>query len=173
MWVKRLTGSNPDMTHEFVAQLTIQNSIAFDDAMLTYKFNLSRFFEKDIFSVSFFYLGMLTRRDDFTLKLPNLNMRRIFVEYFNELNHIDVSTRYADMMRGFVGDLDLKALFAGYWKEYVSQLPEAVFQQINESFYRTTFYELCSRLSFQVVRMECGAKLPQRPVGSGIRGQIQ
>jgi len=27
----------------------------------------------------------------------------------------------------------------------VSQLPEAIFQQVNENFYRTTFYELCSR----------------------------
>ncbi|MCI5139319.1 MAG: AAA family ATPase, partial [Candidatus Electrothrix sp. AR1] len=28
---------------------------------------------------------------------------------------------------------------------YVSQLPEAIFQQVNENFYSTTFYELCSR----------------------------
>jgi hypothetical protein len=27
----------------------------------------------------------------------------------------------------------------------VSQLPEAVFSQVNENFYRTTFFELCSR----------------------------
>ncbi len=27
----------------------------------------------------------------------------------------------------------------------MSQLPEAIFQQVNENFYRTTFYELCSR----------------------------
>ncbi len=88
---------------------------------------------------------MLTRKDDFSLALPNLNMRRIFVEYFNELHRIDVSTRYTEIMQGFVNDLDLHALFGGYWMEYVSQLPEAVFQQVNENFYRTTFYELCSR----------------------------
>ncbi len=40
--------------------------------------------------------GMLTRENRFMLKLPNLNMRNIFVEYFNELHYIDVSTRYAD-----------------------------------------------------------------------------
>jgi len=27
----------------------------------------------------------------------------------------------------------------------ISQLPEAIFAQVNENFYRTTFYELCSR----------------------------
>ena len=101
--------------------------------------------EKGFFPISFFYLGMLTMESRFTLKLPNLNMQRIFVEYFNELHHIDVSTRYTDMMRAFVSDLDLKALFAGYWKEYVSQLPAPIFSQVNENFYRTTFYELCSR----------------------------
>jgi hypothetical protein len=74
-----------------------------------------------------------------------MNMRKIFVEYFNELHRIDVSTRYAKMMQRFVNDLNLSALFAGYWKEYVSQLPEAIFKQVNENFYRTSFYELCSR----------------------------
>jgi hypothetical protein len=45
------------------------------------------------------------------------------------------SARYADMMQRFVNDLNLSALFGGYWKEYVSQLPETVFQQVNENFY--------------------------------------
>lgn len=49
------------------------------------------------------------------------------------------------MMRRFVHDLDLPALFAGYWEQYVAQLPEAIFAQVNENFYRTTFMELCSR----------------------------
>ncbi|TYT75812.1 AAA family ATPase [Desulfobotulus mexicanus] len=145
LWVKRITGSNPELTEGFVTQLTTQNSIDYDDTLLTQKFNMSQFFEKGFFPISFFYLGMLTRKNDFALTLPNLNMRRIFVEYFNELYRIDVSTGYGDMMQHFVKTLDLKALFAGYWQEYVSQLPEAVFNQVNENFYRTTFYELCSR----------------------------
>ena len=33
------------------------------------------------------------------------------MEYFNELHHIDVSTKYADMMRGFVQHPDLPKLF--------------------------------------------------------------
>ncbi len=152
-WVKRLTVSNPALTEEFVDQLTFENTIPYDEAFLTEKFNMSQFFEKGYFPISFFYLGMLTRHDDFYLRLPNMNMRTIFVEYFNELHGIDVSTRYAEMMRQFVTDLDLASLFAGYWREYVSQLPEAVFQQtcpepverVNENFYRASFYELCRR----------------------------
>ena len=145
MWVRRITGSNPDNTKEFVDELLLHGNIEFDKTFLISKFNMSQFFEKGFYPISFFYLGMLTRQDDFSLALPNLNMRRIFVEYFNELYRIDVSTRYRNMMQGFVNSLDMQALFGGYWRKYVSQLPEAVFQQVNENFYRTTFYELCSR----------------------------
>ncbi|MEZ4707015.1 MAG: PD-(D/E)XK nuclease domain-containing protein [Caldilineaceae bacterium] len=48
-------------------------------------------------------------------------------------------------MQAFVNQPDLERLFAGYWREYVGQLPEAIFTQVNENFYRTTFFELCSR----------------------------
>ncbi|MDM8544084.1 AAA family ATPase [Desulfococcaceae bacterium HSG7] len=144
-WVRLLTGSDPRYAAQFVDQLTIHNIIRYDDILLTEKFDMNQFFQKGYFPVSFFYLGMLTRHDDFYLKLPNLNMRKIFVEYFNEIHLIDVSTKYAEMMQNFVNRPDLPRLFADYWNLYVSQLPEAVFQQVNENFYRTTFFELCSR----------------------------
>ncbi|MCI5140164.1 MAG: AAA family ATPase [Candidatus Electrothrix sp. ATG1] len=144
-WVRRLTASNPALTEKFVDRLTLHNSIAYDDTFLVEKFNMYQFFEPSFFPISFFYLGMLTRKDDFYLCLPNLNMRTIFVQYFNEIHNIDVSTRYAEIMQSFVNKPDLEQLFAGYWREYVSQLPEAIFQQVNENFYRTTFYELCCR----------------------------
>lgn len=90
-WVRRLTGSSPQYTEEFVNQLTLHNSIRYDDRFLVTKFDMHQFFEKSFFPISFFYLGMLTRQDDFYLKLPNLNMREIFTEYFNEIHRIDVS----------------------------------------------------------------------------------
>lgn len=144
-WVRRITGSNPENTEDFVNQLLMSNTISYDGDFLTSKFNMSQFFEKSFYPISFYYLGMLTKRDQFSMKLPNGNMRKIFTEYFNELHHIDVSTLYADMMRRFVNQPNLPELFAEYWRLYVSQLPEAIFQQVNENFYRTTFFELCSR----------------------------
>ena len=144
-WVRRLTASNPQLTEEFVDRLAVHGSIRYDDVMLMEKFNMHQFFEKGFFPISFFYLGMLTRKDEYFLQLPNLNMRRIFTEYFNEIHRIDVSTRYTEFMQAFSNKPELEPLFAGYWQEYVSQLPEAIFQQVNENFYRTTFYELCSR----------------------------
>ncbi len=86
---------------------------------------------------------MLTKYDEQYMFLPNQNMKSIFADYFNDIYKIDVSTKYAELMAGFIGKPDIPALFAGYWALYLSQLPEAVFQQVNENFYRTTFFELC------------------------------
>jgi hypothetical protein len=144
-WVRRLTSANAGDTEAFVTQLTTENRIAYDKNFLTSKFNTTQFFQPGFYPISFFYLGMLTQQDNFFLRLPNLNMRQIFIEYFNELYHIDVSTRYSELMQAFVNQPNLEQLFAGYWREYVSQLPEAIFTKVNENFYRTTFFELCSR----------------------------
>ena len=40
-----------------------------------------------------------------------------FVQYFNEIHHIDVSTRYAPLMQRFVNQPSLSKLFTGYWEE--------------------------------------------------------
>ena len=142
-WVKRLTASNPANTSELVNQLLIENRLSYNKLALLEKFNMSQFFEKSFYPVSFYYLGMLTKRDDRYMCLPNLNMRSIFVDYFNEIYKIDVSTKYAELMAGFINHPDIPELFAGYWELYISQLPEAIFQQVNENFYRTTFFDLC------------------------------
>lgn len=156
-WIKRLTGVNPTNIANLLSQLTNEDAILYNRTYLTSKFTIHQFFEPDFYPISFFYLGMLTRQDQFTMKLPNLNMRQIFAEYFNEFHHIDVSTRYADMMRHFISEPNLEQLFSDYWSLYVSQLPEAIFQQVNENFYRTTFFALCSHylsgwFSFNVER---------------------
>jgi hypothetical protein len=144
-WVRRLTSANTGDTDAFVTQLTTENRITYDRNFLTTKFNTLQFFQPAFYPISFFYLGMLTQQDNFFLCLPNISMRQIFVEYFNELYQIDVSTRYAEMMQAFVNRPDLERLFAGYWREYVGQFPEVLFTKVNENFYRSTFFELCSR----------------------------
>lgn len=148
-WVRRLTSSQPEQTQSLIKKLTVEEELAYDHVYLKEKFSMSQFFQESYFPISFFYLGMLTKKDPFRMHLPNTNMRKIFTEYFNEIHQIDVSTQYASMMEQFSKNPDLPRLFAGYWELYIAQLPEAIFQQVNENFYRTTFYELCSRyLSF-------------------------
>lgn len=144
-WIQRLTGSNPVNTKSFVETVTTTNQVPYYRNLLTTRFSLSQFFTTNFYPISFFYLGMLTRQDHFVLALPNANMRQIFSEYFNELHQIDMETRYNEIMTTFLNRPNLEQLFAGYWKEYISQLPEAIFQKVNENFYRTTFYDLCNR----------------------------
>ena len=49
------------------------------------------------------------------------------------------------MMQKFIHNPNLEQLFTDYWELYIRQFPEAIFTSVNENFYRTTFYELCSR----------------------------
>lgn len=73
-------------------------------------------------------------------------MKEMGVEYFNDIFRMDVGQeKYEQRMREFVSHLDLPWFFSDYWRLYIGQLPESVFMQVNENFYRTTFYELCSR----------------------------
>lgn len=143
-WLRRLTGSDEE-TRELLEQLMFDGALPVDMTMLRSKFNMSEFFQKRFFPLSFYYLGMLTFRDRFSLTFPNLTVKTIFTEYFNEVEHIEVSLGYTDMFRRFLGDHDLEALFAGYWKQYIGQIPAQAFDKANENFFRTTFYELCTR----------------------------
>jgi hypothetical protein len=102
-WVRRLTSANAGDTEAFVTQLTTENRIAHDKNFLTSKFNTVQFFQPG------FYPGLLTQQDNFFLRLPNLNIRQIFIEYFNELHHIDVSTRYSELMQAFVNVIDFRS----------------------------------------------------------------
>lgn len=145
-WIRRLTGGKSENTKELVNNLTTHETVPYNRKTLVSQFNMSEFFEPVFYPVSLFYLGVLTKCDEFVLKLPNISMKEIVVEYFNELFQIDLGReKYEEMMRGFVTNPDLSRLFADYWRLYVGQLPEAVFSQVNENFYRTTFFELCSR----------------------------
>jgi len=159
-WVKRLTASDPAQTKALIDKLTIENQIPYNRALLTDKFDLARFLTAEFFLISFYYLGLFTRRDDYHMCLPNLHMKGIFAQYFNQLHEIDVSLRYIDLMKRFVEKPDLNELMAGYHRLYIGQLPEAVFQKVNENFYRTTFYVLCRQYLSQQFYWSMEASLP-------------
>ncbi|NQU39176.1 MAG: AAA family ATPase, partial [Lentisphaerae bacterium] len=143
-WLRRLTGGT-EPARELVEQLMFDGALPVDMDMLSSKFSMSRFFQREFFPLSLYYLGMVTFRDRFSLGFPNLSVKKIFTEYFNELEHISVSEGYTDMFRRFLADSDWAALFAGYWERYVGQIPAQAFDKANENFFRTTFYELCTR----------------------------
>ncbi|MEM7531129.1 MAG: AAA family ATPase [Chloroflexota bacterium] len=142
-WMERLHVANPEEAETMVNQLAVGRTISYNTYALTNKFNVNKFFEKRFFPNSLFYLGLLTRNDDFSLAFPNLNIYQAFLEYFSKYNKLDVTNPYKDVLTAFVREPDLNALFACYWDAYIKNLPEAVFMQMNENFYRTTFYDVC------------------------------
>ncbi|MEM7538461.1 MAG: AAA family ATPase [Chloroflexota bacterium] len=144
-WVRRLAVANPDEAEKFVNALTVDRAISYSNSLLGSQFNVQQFFAKGFFPISFFHLGLLTRQDHFYLTSPNLNMYEIFIEYFNERHKINTTDPFIKPMQAFAHRPNLESLFRCYWHEYVSQLPEAIFMQVNENFYRTTFYQLCTQ----------------------------
>lgn len=145
-WVRRLTIGKAESAEEFIRQLTTDDTIPYNRKALVSQFNMHEFFEPVFYPISLFYLGILTRSDEFVFKIPNLSMKEMVVEYFNEIFKVDLGQeKYEAIMREFIKSPDLTTLFLHYWHLYIGQLPETVFTQVNENFYRTTFYELCSR----------------------------
>ncbi|MEM7532073.1 MAG: AAA family ATPase [Chloroflexota bacterium] len=142
-WMERLRVANAEEAEAMVNQLAIGETISYNNYALTNKFNVNKFFDKRFFPNALFYLGLLTRQDDFSLSFPNLNMYQVFLEYFNDYNKLDMTNPYKEALMAFVRDPDLNALFAAYWEAYIQHLPEAVFTKMNENFYRTTFYHVC------------------------------
>jgi hypothetical protein len=143
-WIKRLA-SGEQSARTMLERILLENSLPYDEKMLRSKFNMEQFFERDFYPISLFYLGMLTIKDRFHMTLPNQTMREIFTEYFNTISRIEVSRGYTGYFEQFLLDQDLGQLFAGYWEVYIGQLPAQLFDKMNENFFRTTFFELCSR----------------------------
>ena len=143
-WIRRLTLKESN-TKEMLETIILTSELEYDSVQLTEKFNMNQFFQPDFYPVSLFYLGMLTVKDSWSMKIPNQTMQAIFTEYFNEVENFNVSYKYSEMFKQFLKDMDLKNLFKGYWDVYISQFPAQMFDKANENFFRSTFYELCRR----------------------------
>jgi len=147
-WIQRLTVTNEN-TKKMLETLIFERELEYDYQVVRSKFNMRQFFEESSYPVSLFYLGMLTFQDDYTMAFPNQTMETIFAGYFNEVEKISVSEGYTKYFRQFMKDMDLEKLFAGYFERYIGQIPAQAFDKVNENFYRTTFYELCTRYLFR------------------------
>jgi hypothetical protein len=142
-WLRRLGGDQA--TRELVDQLLSRGECSADLDQVVSQFNREKFLDPNFFPMSLFFLGLLSFDDEFTLRFPNLTVKTLFLEYFNDVNDIKVSSGYTDMCRAFLKDHDFASLFAGYWDRYLGQVPAQAFDKMNENFFRTTFYEICKR----------------------------
>ena len=144
-WLRRLTLSLEN-SKAMLDALVIDNGLAYNVADLSSKFNKQKFFDKNFYPVSLFYLGMTTLFNDYRMMLPNLTMRSIYMDYYNVLNRIDGGAmRYAPVYERFVDERDFESLVRNYFEQYLGQFPAQVFDKINENFIRCSFFELVSR----------------------------
>lgn len=145
-WIRRLT-QTLENAQEMLDALLIDDELIYSVSDLRSKFNKKKFFEKQFYPVSLYYLGITTLKNNFKMSLPNLTMRSIFMDYFNEMNQISSDARrYVPAYEQFVyGDRRLEPLIMNYFKEYLGQFPAQVFDKVNENFIRCSFFELCSR----------------------------
>jgi len=89
---------------------------------------------------------MTTLKDKFVTTLPNMTMRSVYMDYYNQLNKIEGNAqRYVPVYRHYDSNRSLEPLVQNYFEQYLGQFPAQVFDKINENFIRCSFYELVSR----------------------------
>jgi len=144
-WYHLLYDTNRELGKQLVDQLMFTEQVEYSPTMLTSQFRVAQFFDAGYFQTALFYLGLLTRQDNFHLTFPNHNMHEVFVEYFNQQYKLNTSDPYKPAAAAFIQQPSLEAFFRTYWEEYILKFPEVIFAQVNENFYRTTFYDVCMR----------------------------
>ena len=116
---------------------------------LSSKFGRAKFFSEDFFPYALYYLGLLTFEDEMTFNIPNLTIKNMFVDYYDELSEF---TNADEARRAFVQSIraHVKAdgtwhgIFEAYWQQYVkARIPAQAFDKMNENFFRTTFTSRC------------------------------
>lgn len=144
-WIRRLTLSLTN-AKEMLDALVIDDELSYNIRDLSSKFNKKKFFEKEFYPVSLFYLGMTTLKSAYRMVLPNMTMRSIYMDYYNQLNKIEGNaSRYVPVYELYDSNRRFEPLVQNYFEQYLGQFPAQVFDKINEDFIRCSFYELVSR----------------------------
>ena len=144
-WIRRLTLSLTN-AKEMLDALVIDDELSYNVSDLSSKFNKKKVFEKEFYPVSLFYLGMTTLKSAYRMVLPNMTMRSIYMDYYNQLNKIEGNaSRYVPVYELYDSNRSFEPLVQNYFEQYLGQFPAQVFDKINENFIRCSFYELVSR----------------------------
>ena len=116
---------------------------------LSSKFGRAKFFSEEFFPYALYYLGLMTFQGRFRFNIPNLTIKNMFVDYYDELSefkNVDAARRaFGDAAEALaLGDGTWKGLFDAYWMHYVkARIPAQAFDKMNENFFRTTFTSRC------------------------------
>ena len=117
-WIRRLTLSQEN-SKEMLDALVIDDELSYNVSDLSSKFNKRKFFDKNFYPVSLFYLGMTTLRNNYRMVLPNLTMRSIYMDYYNEMNHIEGNAqRYVPTYERFTEERRVGKECRSRWSPY-------------------------------------------------------
>ena len=148
-WFRRLAQTNSramEKVRRYVERGEGEKANASD---LSAKFGRAKFFSEEFFPYALYYLGLLTFESPFRLNIPNLTIKNMFVDYYDELSEFtnvdEARTAFSDAAEALaLGDGLWKALFDAYWRHYVkARIPAQAFDKMNENFFRTTFTSRC------------------------------
>ena len=96
--------------------LVIDDELSYNVADLSSKFNKKKFFDKEFYPISLFYLGMTTLKNSYRMVLPNLTMRSVYMDYYNQLNRIEGNAqRYVPTYERYDADRRLEPLVQTYF----------------------------------------------------------
>ena len=148
-WFRRLAQTHLRALERLRAYVERGEGELVSQTALSAKFGRAKFFSEEFFPYALYYLGLLTFEDEMTFTVPNLTIKNMFVDYYDELSEF---TNADEARRAFVSAsrLHVKAggswrnVFDAYWQHYVkARIPAQAFDKMNENFFRTTFTSRC------------------------------
>ena len=148
-WFRRLAQTNARALERLRAYVERGEGEIVNKSALSAKFGRAKFFSEEFFPYALYYLGLMTFEDDMTFNIPNLTIKNMFVDYYDELSEF-TNVDEARRAFGLACRAHVKAggtwrgIFDAYWQHYVkARIPAQAFDKINENFFRTTFTSRC------------------------------
>ena len=144
-WIRRLAGSPANALERVRAYVERGEGESASTLGLSSKFGRAKFFSEDFFPYALYYLGLMTFESSFRLQIPNLTIRNMFVDYYDELsafaNEDEARRHFIGAARDLVKNGGTWAnVFEQFWQHYVkARIPAQAFDKMNENFFRTTF----------------------------------
>ncbi len=148
-WFRRLARSSANAISKVRSYVERGEGERADLGSLSAKFGRAKFFSAEFFPYALYYLGLLTFENVFRLNIPNLTIKNMFVDYYDELSEFtnvdEARAAFGDAAEALaLGGGSWKGLFDAYWEHYVkARIPAQAFDKINENFFRTTFTSRC------------------------------
>lgn len=98
-WFRRLSQTNENAIAKIRGYIERGETEKVNFSDLSAKFGRAKFFSEEFFPFALYYLGLLTFRDEETLAIPNLAIRNMFVDCYDELMAF---SNYSEAMKNFV-----------------------------------------------------------------------